>query len=111
MAGEAEQLRLRSQLSRLRSLPLLRGAKLSAELERRQKQLDRIVSEVSTDEDIWRSVELARHPERPYTLDYVERLLDDWFELHGDHHHGDDAAPVDGLGRFPGRAAGVVGDK
>ena len=110
MAGEAEQLRLRSQLSRLRSLPLLRGAKLSAELERLQKQLDRVVSEPS-DEEIWRSVELARHPERPYTLDYVERLVDDWFELHGDHHHGDDAALVAGLGRFRGRTIVLVGNQ
>jgi len=110
MAGEAEQLRLRSQLSRLRSLPLLRGAKLSGELERLQKQLDRITIEPS-DEEIWRSVELARHPERPYTLDYVERLLDDWFELHGDHHHGDDAALVAGLGRFRGRTIVLVGNQ
>jgi acetyl-CoA carboxylase carboxyl transferase subunit alpha len=111
MAGEAEQLRRRSQLSRLRSLPLLRGAKLSGDLERLQKQLDRIVSEESSDEEIWRSVELARHPERPYTLDYVERLLDDWFELHGDHHHGDDAALVAGLGRFRGRTVVLVGNQ
>src|SRR5215467_5870232 len=111
MAGEAEQLRRRSQLSRLRSLPLLRGAKLSGDLERLQKQLDRIVSEESSDEEIWRSVELARHPERPYTLDYVERLLDDWFELHGDHHHGDDAALVAGLGRFRGRTIVLVGNQ
>ena len=110
MTGEAEQLRLRSQLSRLRSLPLLRGAKLSGELERLQRQLDRITSEPS-DEEIWRSVEMARHPERHYTLDYVERLLDDWFELHGDHHHGDDAALVAGLGRFRGRTIVLVGNQ
>ena len=110
MAGEAEQLRLRSQLSRLRSLPLLRGAKLSGELERLQKQLDRIVEE-PTDEAIWRSVELARHADRPYTLDYVERLLEDWFELHGDHQHGDDAAVVAGLGRFRGRTVVLVGNQ
>jgi acetyl-CoA carboxylase carboxyl transferase subunit alpha len=109
MAGEAE-LRLREQLSRLRSLPLLRGAKLSGELERLQRQLDRIVSEPS-DEEIWRSVELARHPDRPYTLDYVERLLDDWFELHGDHHNGDDAALVAGFGRFRGRTVVLVGNQ
>jgi acetyl-CoA carboxylase carboxyl transferase subunit alpha len=109
MAGEAE-LRLRDQLTRLRSLPLLRGAKLSGELQRLQKQLDRIVSEPS-DEEIWRSVELARHPDRPYTLDYVERLFDDWFELHGDHHHGDDAALVAGLGRFHGRTVVLVGNQ
>jgi acetyl-CoA carboxylase carboxyl transferase subunit alpha len=109
MAGEAE-VRLRGQLSRLRSLPLLRGAKLSGELERLQKQLDRIREEPS-DEEIWRSVELARHPDRPYTLDYIERLLEDWFELHGDHHHGDDAALVAGLGRFRGRTVVLVGNQ
>jgi acetyl-CoA carboxylase carboxyl transferase subunit alpha len=109
MAGEAE-LRLREQLSRLRSLPLLRGAKLSGELERLQRQLERIVAEPSS-EEIWRSVELARHPDRPYTLDYVERLLDDWFELHGDHHHGDDAALVAGLGRFRGRTIVLLGNQ
>ncbi len=109
MAREAE-LRLREQLSRLRSLPLLRGARLEGELERLQRQLDRIVAEPS-DEEIWRSVELARNPDRPYTLDYVERLLEDWFELHGDRAHGDDAALVAGLGRFRGRTVVLVGNQ
>jgi acetyl-CoA carboxylase carboxyl transferase alpha subunit len=109
MAREAE-LRLREQLSRLKSLPLLRGAKLSGELERLQKQLDRIVAEPS-DEEIWRSVELARHPERPYSLDYVNRLLDDWFELHGDRQHGDDAALVAGIGRFREKTVVLIGNQ
>ena len=109
MAREAE-LRLREQLSKLRSLPLLRGARLEGDLERLQRQLDHLVAEPS-DEDIWQSVELARHEDRPYTLDYVERLLDDWFELHGDRHHGDDAALVAGLGRFRGRTIVLVGNQ
>jgi len=109
MAREAE-LRIREQLSRLRSLPLLRGARLEGELERLQRQLERIVAEPS-DEEIWRSVELARNPDRPYTLDYVERLLEDWFELHGDRAHGDDAAVVAGLGRFRGRTVVLVGNQ
>src|ERR1041385_2923586 len=109
MAREAE-LRLREQLSRLRSLPLLRGARLEGELERLQRQLDHLVSE-PRDEDIWRSVELARNADRPYTLDYVERLLEDWFELHGDRAHGDDAAVVAGLGRFRGRTVVLVGNQ
>src|SRR3954464_9803104 len=107
MAGEAE-LRLREQLSRLRSLPLLRGAKLSGELERLQRQLDRIVAEPS-DEEIWRSVELARHPDRPYTLDYVGRMVDDFVELHGDRGRADDEALVTGLGRFDGRTVALIG--
>ena len=109
MAREAE-VRLLGQLSRLRSLPLLRGARLSGELERLQKQLERIVDEPS-DEEIWRSVELARHPERPYTMDYVDRLLEDWFELRGDRQHGDDAALVAGFGRFRGRTIVLIGNQ
>jgi acetyl-CoA carboxylase carboxyl transferase subunit alpha len=109
MAREAE-LRLREQLSKLKSLPLLRGARLEGELERLQRQLDHLVAE-PTDDEIWHSVELARHEDRPYTLDYVERLLEDWFELHGDRHHGDDAALVAGLGRFRGRTVVLVGNQ
>ena len=107
MASEAE-LRLRDRLSKLKSIGLLGGARLSGELERLQKQLDRITAE-PTEAEIWRSVELARHQDRPYTLDYVERLLDDWVELHGDRGRSDDAAIVTGLGRFGGRTIAVVG--
>ena len=107
MPGEAE-LQLRERLNRLRSLPLLRGARLSGELERLQRQLDRIVAEPS-DEQIWRSVELARHPDRPYTLDYVERMLEDFVELHGDRGRADDEALVTGLGRFDGRTVALIG--
>jgi acetyl-CoA carboxylase carboxyl transferase subunit alpha len=107
MAGEAER-RLLERLSKLKNVGLLRGARISGELERLQRQLDRLATEPS-DEEIWRSVELARHPERPYVLDYVDRLLEDWFELHGDRGRADDAAIVAGVGRFAGRTVVVVG--
>jgi acetyl-CoA carboxylase carboxyl transferase subunit alpha len=104
------ELHLRERLTRLRSLNLLGGARLSGELEKLQRQLDRIQS-APTDEEIWRSVELARHQDRPYTLDYVERLLDDWVELHGDRGRADDAALVIGLGKFNGRTIALVGNQ
>jgi acetyl-CoA carboxylase carboxyl transferase subunit alpha len=107
MPAEAER-RLRDRLARLRNMSLLGGAKLSGELERLQRQLDELEAE-PTDEDIWRSVELARHPDRPYTLDYVDRLLDDWVELHGDRGRADDGAMVAGLGSFNGRTVVLVG--
>src|ERR671926_1709132 len=106
MAPTEHELRLRERLGRLRNLPLLGGARLSGELERLQRQIARI-SEEATDEEIWRKVELARHDERPYTLDYVERLLDDWFELHGDRGRADDAAIVAGLGKLDGRTVAL----
>ena len=107
MPSEGE-VQLRERLNRLRSLPLLRGARLSGELERLQRQLDKIVAEPS-DEEIWRSVELARHPDRPYTLDYVDRMLEDFVELHGDRGRADDEALVTGLGRFDGRTVALIG--
>src|SRR5205823_2680346 len=110
MPPSEHELRLRERLSRLRSVPLLGGARLSGELERLQRQLDRIGRE-PTDEEIWLSVELARRPERPYTLDYVSRLLDDWFELHGDRGRGDDGAMVTGLGKLDGRTVALVGQQ
>jgi acetyl-CoA carboxylase carboxyl transferase subunit alpha len=109
MPGEAER-RLRERLNRLRSAPLLGGAKLSGELERLQRQLEQLQS-APTGEDIWHRVELARHPDRPYTLDYVQRTVDDWVELHGDRGRADDGAMVAGLGSFDGRTVVLVGQQ
>jgi acetyl-CoA carboxylase carboxyl transferase subunit alpha len=110
MPPSEHELRLRERLGRLRNMPLLGGAKLSGELDRLQRQLDRI-GQPATDEEIWRSVELARNEDRPYTLDYVERLLDDWFELHGDRSRADDGAMIAGLGKLDGRTVALVGQQ
>ena len=107
MTHEAE-LRLRDRLSRLGSVKLLRGTRLSGELERLQSQLEHLRTD-ATDEEIWRSVELARHQDRPYTLDYVERILEDFFELHGDRGRLDDRAVVAGLGKLNGVTIALIG--
>jgi acetyl-CoA carboxylase carboxyl transferase subunit alpha len=106
MAREAE-LHLRGRLSRLKSLGLLRGASISGELARLQRQLER--TSEPTDEEIWQHVELARHPDRPYTLDYVERMFDDFVELHGDRSRAEDPAMVAGLASFNGRTLVLLG--
>jgi acetyl-CoA carboxylase carboxyl transferase subunit alpha len=110
MPPSEHELRLRERLGRLRNLPLVGGARLSGELERLQRQIERI-SEEATDEEIWRKVELARHEGRPYTLDYVERLFDDWFELRGDRALGDDGAMVAGFGKLDGLTVVLVGQQ
>jgi acetyl-CoA carboxylase carboxyl transferase subunit alpha len=106
--GAAEQMKLRQRLAKLRDLPLLRGVGVSGELARLQRQIDRIGAEPSADE-VWHAVELARHQDRPYTLDYAERIFDDFVELHGDRSLADDAALVTGLGRFDGRTVALIG--
>jgi acetyl-CoA carboxylase carboxyl transferase subunit alpha len=105
---EEEQVRLRGRLTRLQSLPLLRGVGVSGEMARLKRQIDRIAAE-PTAEDIWRSVELARHEDRPYTLDYVDRILGDFVELHGDRGRLDDPAVVGGFGRLGNRTIALVG--
>jgi acetyl-CoA carboxylase carboxyl transferase subunit alpha len=107
MPSEPE-IRLRERLSKLGGMKLLRGTKLTGELDRLREQLDRLREEPSA-EDIWRSVELARHQDRPYTLDYAERMLDDFFELHGDRGRADDHAVVTGIGKLDGRTIVLVG--
>jgi len=105
---QAEQLRLRERLAKLRDLPLLRGVGVSGEMARLKRQLERMAAEPSAD-DVWHSVELARHQDRPYTLDYVERICDDFVELHGDRALADDPAIVAGLARLDGRTVVLVG--
>jgi acetyl-CoA carboxylase carboxyl transferase subunit alpha len=103
-------MRLRQRLSKLASMKLLRGTKLTGELERLQDQLDRLEEEPSA-EEIWEQVQLARDERRPYTLDYVERIFEDFFELHGDRGRKDDRALVTGLGRLDGRTVVLVGQQ
>ena len=105
---QVEQLKLRERLAKLRDLPLLRGVGVSGEMARLKRQLERMATEPSED-DVWRSVELARHQDRPYTLDYVERICEDFVELHGDRALADDPAIVAGLARLDGRTVVLVG--
>jgi acetyl-CoA carboxylase carboxyl transferase subunit alpha len=102
------ELGLRDRLAKLSGVKLLGGTRLSAEMERLQRQLERLREEPSA-EEIWRSVELARHVDRPYTLDYVSRIFDDFFELHGDRGRADDPALVTGIGMLGGRTAVLIG--
>jgi acetyl-CoA carboxylase carboxyl transferase subunit alpha len=110
MSADDQLLRLRERLSKLRSLNLLGGATLSSDLKRLQKQIEQLeAAPTLTGEEIWQSVELARHEDRPYTLDYVERLIEDWTELHGDRSRADDPALISGVGRFNGRTVALIG--
>jgi acetyl-CoA carboxylase carboxyl transferase subunit alpha len=109
LPGEAEH-RLRERLSKLKGLPLLRGTRISGEEQRLDDQLQTLrADETASEDEVWEVVELARHPDRPYTLDYVDRILDDWVELHGEKGRADDGALVAGVGRLGARTVAVVG--
>lgn len=59
----------------------------------------------------WQKVQLARHPDRPYTLDYIRHMTTDFVELHGDRYHGDDHAIVGGFARLEGRTVMIIGQQ
>jgi len=80
------------------------------EIERLRQQLAALRQKVSgAPQDAWERVLLARHPHRPYTLDYIRMLFTDFMELHGDRRYADDPAIVGGLASFEGRPVVVVG--
>jgi acetyl-CoA carboxylase carboxyl transferase subunit alpha len=81
----------------------------SEDLARLEKKADRLRAEIFSKLTRWQRVQLARHPKRPYTLDYLKYLAEDFIELHGDRGFADDAAIVGGLGVFRGRKVLFVG--
>jgi acetyl-CoA carboxylase carboxyl transferase subunit alpha len=82
---------------------------LEPELRRLEDKARHLARELFAELTPWQKVQLSRHPQRPYTLDYIERIFEDFVELHGDRSYGDDAAIVGGLARFRGRSVVVVG--
>ena len=82
---------------------------LEPELKRLEERTTKVARELFAELSPWQKVQLSRHPNRPYMLDYVERIFTEFLELHGDRRFGDDAAIVAGLARFRGRPVVVIG--
>jgi acetyl-CoA carboxylase carboxyl transferase subunit alpha len=79
------------------------------EIKRLERKARRLHEEIFAELSPWQKVQLSRHPARPYTLDYVQILFDDFLELHGDRAFADDASIVGGIARFDGREILVIG--
>ena len=101
---------LEKQIAELQKAPT--SAALQEEIERLRQQLVGLRQKVSgPNQDAWDRVLLARHPQRPYTLDYIQMLFTDFLELHGDRRFADDAALVAGFAQFEDRPVVVVGNQ
>jgi acetyl-CoA carboxylase carboxyl transferase subunit alpha len=81
------------------------------EREKLEKKLDKLKAELFSNLTDWQRAQLARHPKRPYTLDYLERICERFEELHGDRRFGDDAAIVGGMGWIDGNPVMVIGQQ
>jgi len=82
---------------------------IGEEIERLRKKSDSLTRSIFSNLSAWQIAQLARHPQRPYMLDYVELCCSDFQELHGDRMYSDDAAIVGGLARLEGRPIVVIG--
>ncbi len=100
-------LRLRRRLEELAALP--DDAAHRREVEKVREKLDRVSREIYGNLTPWQKTLVARHPSRPYPLDYIQALMTDFVELHGDRKFSDDPAIVAGLAEFRGRPVAVVG--
>ena len=81
----------------------------STEIRKLEKKAEKLREEIFTNLTRWQRTQLARHQNRPYTLDYVKHVFTDWFEVHGDRNFRDDPALVCGFARFDGEPCVVIG--
>jgi acetyl-CoA carboxylase carboxyl transferase subunit alpha len=108
-AGERQQEidRLEREVNELRGMTA--NAAADAEVERIRQQVAELRREFYTHLGPWQRAQIARHQQRPYTLDYINLLFTDFTELHGDRAFGDDKALIAGLAKFHGRPVAVIG--
>ncbi len=100
---------LQAKIEELRLVGNDSQVSLSEEIERLEEKSRKLTESIFKDLSAWQVSQLSRHPQRPYTLDYLEHVFTDFDELHGDRHFADDAAIVGGVARLDDRPVMVIG--
>lgn len=102
---------LEDKLSELRKLSLDAELNISEEMEQLEEKSKTLTESIFSSLTSWQIAQLARHPERPYTLDYIEHIFTDFQELHGDRSYADDPAIVAGLARLDDKPVMIIGQQ
>ena len=100
---------LETKIEELRYVQNESAVDISDEIERLSKKSLQLTKDIYSSLTPWQVTQIARHPQRPYTLDYVNEIFTEFQELHGDRHFADDQSIVGGLARFNGQACMVLG--
>ncbi len=100
---------LELKIEELKRLSNGQDLNISSELEKLEKRAGEIRDDIFSRLTPWQKTQIARHPDRPYTLDYINMLTDDFVELHGDRRHSDDPAIIGGLGSIGGVNLVIIG--
>ena len=90
---------------------LERGIDMSKEIKSQQEKLAKAAVDFYKNLTRWQRVQMARHPERPHALDYIDEIVDNWFELHGDRLYADDKAIIGGTGEIDGLRLMIIGQQ
>ena len=106
---ERDMVEIQDQIDRLLEVAEKKGIDISGELRELRAKLARLQEDTFQNLSAIEQVQVARHPRRPYTLDYIQRVFTDWIELHGDRVYRDDAAIVGGWARLDGNPLMVIG--
>ncbi|WP_100331829.1 acetyl-CoA carboxylase carboxyl transferase subunit alpha [Bacillus xiapuensis] len=106
---EKPVLELKEKISELKDFTANSDVDLTDEIEKLEQRLRKLEKDIYESMTPWDRVQMARHPERPTTLDYIQHLFSDFMELHGDRLFGDDAAIVGGIAKYHGLAVTVIG--
>ena len=106
---ERPVMQLQRRIDELRDLHSSDGVNLSASIAQLELQAKKLQERIFSNLSPWQRTQLARHPHRPFCLDYVNTLFEEWTELHGDRAGFDDAAIVCGMARFEGQPIMVIG--
>lgn len=84
---------------------------IAKEIKQLEKKRRNLTQQIYAQLSVWQTVQVARHPRRPYTQDYIDHLFEDFQELHGDRHFADDPAIIGGMAQFAGRAVMIIGQQ
>jgi acetyl-CoA carboxylase carboxyl transferase subunit alpha len=110
LKAQQELTKIEGQITRLQA-QTGQSASTQQQIEKLNERVNDLRREISAHLNAWERTELARHPQRPYTLDYIERIFTDWSEIHGDRGFRDDPAIVCGMARFQGEEVIIVGQQ
>src|SRR5271154_6383849 len=102
---------LEAKIEELKFLGEGKSENITLEINKLQDKSKALTNTIFASLTPWQITQLARHPQRPYTLDYISMIFTDWQELHGDRMYGDDLAIVGGLARFEGLPVMVIGQQ
>ncbi|MFJ8063348.1 acetyl-CoA carboxylase carboxyl transferase subunit alpha [Psychrobacillus sp. NPDC096426] len=106
---EEPVVQLQAKIEELKEYTVNAEVDMTAEIENLEKRLHKLEQEIYENMEPWDRVQVARHPSRPTTRDYIQLLFTDFIELHGDRLYGDDAAIIGGIALFDGKPITIIG--